>query len=118
MGERVEVGLPSEDEIASLVGSEHDELLLGLERIGRMVEAAKLGVIDHADREGRFLADGHRSTAAWTRAVTNCSPAESRRRARAARALRDLAAFRDALRAGEVGVDQVNEISRLHATTR
>jgi hypothetical protein len=45
MGVGVEVRLPSEGEIASLVGSEHDELLLELERIGRMVEAAKLGVI-------------------------------------------------------------------------
>lgn len=118
MGVLVEVRLPSEDEIASLVGSEHDELLLALERIGRMVEAATLGVIDHADRQARFLNDGHRSTAAWTRAVTNCSPGESRRRARAARALRDLPGFREALRAGAVGVDQVNEIARLHANPR
>jgi Domain of unknown function (DUF222) len=118
MGVQVEVRLPSGGEVALLVGSEHDELLLELERIGRMVEAAKLAVIDHADRQARFLADGHRSTAAWTRAVTNCSPAESRRRARAARALRDLSAFREALGAGEVGVDQVNEIARLHANPR
>jgi hypothetical protein len=54
------VRLPSEEEIASLVGGDHDELLVELERIGRMVQAAKLGVIDHADREDRFLADGHR----------------------------------------------------------
>jgi len=118
MGVQVEVRLPSEDEIASLVGGEHDELLLKLERVGRMVEAAKLGVIDHADRQARFLADGHRSTAAWVRAVTNCSPGESRRRARAARALHDLPAVRDALRAGDVGVDQVHEIARLHANPR
>jgi hypothetical protein len=118
MGVRVEVRLPSEDEIASLIGDELDDLLLELERVGRMVEAARLGVIDHADREARFLADGHRSTAAWIRAVTNCSPVESRRRARAARALRDLSGFRDALRAGDVGVDQVNEVARLHANPR
>lgn len=118
MGVEVAVRLPSEAEIASLVGGEHDDLLLELERIGRMVEAAKLAVIDHADRQARFLNDGHRSTAAWTRAVTNCSPAESRRRARAARALRDLHGFRDALGAGTVGVDQVNEIARLHANPR
>ena len=114
----VGVTLPSEDEIASLVGSDHDELLVELERIDRMVQAAKLGVIDHADREVRFLADGHRSSAAWTRAVTNCSPAESRRRVRAARALRDLPSFRAALREGTVGVDQVNEVARLHANPR
>ena len=63
--------MPSENEIAALADDELDELLLGLERIGRMVEAAKLGVIDHGDRRGRCLADGHRSTAAWVRAVTN-----------------------------------------------
>jgi hypothetical protein len=37
---------------------------------------------------------------------------------RAARALRDLGEFRGALRAGDVGVDQVNEIARLHANPR
>src|SRR3954447_9712079 len=115
---RGEGRLPSEDEIASLVGSEHDVLLLELERVGRMVEAAKLGVIDHAEQRARFLADGHRSTAAWTRAITNCSPAESRRKARAAHALRDLSGLRDALRAGDVRVDQVNEIARLHGNPR
>ena len=118
MGVRVEVRLPSEAEIAALVGGDHDELLVELERIGRMVHAATLDVIDHADREARFLADGHRSSAAWTRAVTNCSPAESRRRVRAARALRDLPSFRDALGEGTVGIDQVNEIARLHANPR
>jgi hypothetical protein len=114
----VGVTLPTEDEIAALVGSEHDDLLVELERIDRMVQAAKLGVIDHADREGRFLADGHRNSAAWTRAVTNCSPGESRKRVRASRALGDLALFRAALREGTVGVDQVNEIARLHANPR
>jgi hypothetical protein len=114
----VEVRLPSADEIASLAGAEHDELLVALERIDRMVQAAKLDVIDHADRVARFAADGHRSTAAWTRAVINCSPAESRRRVRAMRALRDLSGFRAALREGSVGVDQVNEVARLHANPR
>jgi hypothetical protein len=103
--------LPSEEEVASLVGADHDQLLVELERIGRMVQAAKLRVIDHADREARFLADGHRNSAAWTRAVTNCSPAESRKRVRAARALRDLPSIRAALRQGTVGVDQVDEVA-------
>src|SRR5690349_7858742 len=100
MGVGVGVRLPSQDEIAVLSGGELDEVLLDLERLGRMVEAAKLDVIDRADREGRFLADGHRSTAGWVRAVTNCSPATSRRQARAARALRDLAETRAVLWAG------------------
>ena len=73
----VGVTLPTEDEIASLIGSDHDELLVELERIDRMVQAAKLGVIDHADREGRFLADGHRNSAAWTRAVMRRYPTRS-----------------------------------------
>jgi hypothetical protein len=118
MPAQVGVTLPTEDEIAALAGCEHDELLGALERIDRMVQAAKLGVIDHADREARFLADGHRNSAAWTRAVTNCSPGESRKRVRAAHALRDLPSFRTALRNGTVGVDQVNEVARLHANPR
>ena len=114
----VQVRLPSAEEIASRHGSDDDEWLSELERIDRMLQAAKLGVIDHADREARFLADGHRSSAAWTRAVTNCSPADSRRRVRAARALRDLPYFREALQEGSVGVDQVHEVARLHANPR
>ena len=102
MDVRVEVRLPSADEIASLAGVERDELLVALERIDRMVQAAKLDVIDHAERVGRFAADGHRSTAAWTRAVINCSPAESRRRIRAMRALRDLPGFRAALHVARI----------------
>ena len=35
-----------------------------------------------------------------------------------ARALRDLPSFRAALRDGTVGVDQVNEVARLHANPR
>jgi hypothetical protein len=118
MGVMVEVRLPSEEEIASLVGGEHDDVLVELERFGRMLQAAKLGVIDHAERQAQFLADGHRNSAAWTRAVTNCSPGESRKRVRAARAMRDLASFREALREGNVGVDQVDEVARLHANPR
>jgi hypothetical protein len=114
----VEVRLPSDEEIASLVGSDHDDLLVGLERIDRMVQAAKLAVIDHADRAGRFLSDGHRSSAAWTRAVTNCSPATSRKLVRAAHALRDLPSFHAAFQEGTVGVDQLNEVARLHANPR
>jgi hypothetical protein len=114
----VGVTLPTEDEIASLSGREHDELLAELERIGRKVHAAKLDVINHADREARFLSDGHRNSAAWTRAVTNCSPGESRKRVRAAHAIRNLPSVGDALRQGTVGVDQLNEVARLHANPR
>jgi len=112
------VRLPTAEEIAALVGSEHDDLLLELEVMNRKLQSAILGVIDHADREARFLSDGHRNSAAWTRAVTNCSPGESRRRVRAIRALRDLHSFRDALQEGSVGVEQVNEVARLHANPR
>ena len=64
MPAEVGVRLPTEDEIASLAGSELDELLLALERLDRTIQATKLSVIGHADRKARFLADGHRSSAA------------------------------------------------------
>ena len=76
----VQVTLPTE-EIAALAGGDHDDLLVELERIARAVHAATLDVVEHAERTARFLADGHRTTAAWVRAVTNCSPAESQKRA-------------------------------------
>jgi hypothetical protein len=118
MGLAVEVSLPTVDEIGSFVGRQHDDALWELELVRRRVEAAISDVIDHADRSGHFAADGHRNSAAWVRAVTNCSPAESRARIRTVRALRALPATRDALHAGTVGVDQVRELARVHANRR
>src|SRR6188768_207860 len=114
----VQVTLPTEEQIAALAGGEHDDVLVELERIARAVHAATLDVVEHAERTARFLADGHRTTAAWVRAVTNCSPAESRKRVRAAHALRNLPLIRQALHDATIGVDQVNEIARLHANPR
>src|SRR6478609_4292352 len=107
MGLTVDVTLPSAEEIESLVGSDHDEVLLALERVRRRVDASIADVVDHADRHAQYLADGHRNSAGWIRAVTNWSPGESRRRTRVVRALRDLPSFRDHLRDGTVGVEQV-----------
>jgi len=76
----LQVTLPPEEQIAALAGGEHDDVLVELERTAR------------------FLADDHRTTAAWVRAVTNCSPADSRKRVRAAHALRNLPAPRDRIR--------------------
>jgi hypothetical protein len=114
----VTLELPTPDQIESLDGDDHDALLVELERVRRRVEAAIVDVIDRADRNARFLEDDHRNSAAWVRAVTNCSAAESRARVRTVRALRDLPTTRQMLRDAAVGVDQVREISRLHANPR
>lgn len=51
-------------------------------------------------------------------ALTNSSPAETRRRLQTMRALRDLPEAARRLAAGEIGVDQVREIAKLHANPR
>lgn len=117
-GLQIEVRLPTAEEIESIAGRQHDDALFELERVRRRLESAIAAVIDHADRTAHYLDDDHRNVAAWTRAVTNCSPGESRRRAQTARALRVLPSVKTGLADATLGVDQVRELARLNANPR
>jgi hypothetical protein len=112
------ITLLSPGEVAELRDDDLDAALVGMERARRMVEAAIVDLLDEADRRRRYVADGHVSVRGWAQALTNCSRVETMRRSQTMRALRDLESVRAALRAGEVGVDQVRELAKLHANPR
>jgi hypothetical protein len=109
---------PSADEVAALSGADLDRALVAIERARRELEAAYVAVIDRADDTKRYEADGHAGVRGWASALTNVGSVELHRRLQTMRALRDLPAVASALSNGEVGVDQVREIARLHANSR
>jgi hypothetical protein len=114
----VTISLPSADDIAGLDGADLDRLLWELEVARRKLTSAIAGVVGRCDQAGHYLADGHRTVRAWNSAITNTSPAESSRRHKLARSLRDLIVVGDELSAGTVGVDQVVELAFLHSNPR
>ncbi len=94
------------------------DVVRGLEAGARVVRAAQVGLVDEIDRRGLFKADGHRSAKVMVRHTANLSDAEALRRAKAARACRDLPAVAAALRSGRLGPCQVERIARTHANPR
>ena len=109
---------PSADEVAALSGADLDHALVAIERARREVEAAYVAVLDRADRTKRYSADGHAGVRGWASALTNTGSAETHRRLQTMRALRELPDVASALSNGEVGVDQVRQIAKLHANPR
>ena len=112
------VELPLPDELAALSAGGLEQTLVATEQVRRMVEATLLDVIDVADQRGIYADDGHATVRQWVQTLTNCSRTEATRRVQSMRALRDLELLRTRLRAGEVGVDQVRVIAKVHANRR
>jgi hypothetical protein len=110
--------VPTPVEVAGLTGAELDRALLELEIARRKLEAAYLAVLDRADSMKRYVPDGHASVRGWTVALTDTSPGEVQRRLQTMRALRDLPELAESLAAGQVGVDHVREIAKVHANPR
>lgn len=95
-----------------------ERTLVSGEQARRCLEAALLAIMDVAERRGIYAHDGHTSVQAWVRTLTNISPVEAAARARTMRACRDLELVRSRLAAGELGVEQVRVLARLHANPR
>lgn len=112
------IELPSAAEVAALSGADLDHALVAVERARREVEAAYVAVLDRADETRRFEADGHAGVRGWASALTNTGSVELHRRLQTMRSLRDLPEVAEALAAGEVGIEQVREIAKLHANPR
>lgn len=89
-----------------------------VEEVARSVRSCQVGLVAEVDRRGLHKPDGHASAKVMVRQVANLSEAEAARRARSARALRDLPAVAEALAAGRVGACQVERIARTHANPR
>jgi hypothetical protein len=109
---------PTAAAVAELDGADLDRALVELERARRQVEAAYLTVLDRADATGRYALDGHSSVRGWAAALGNVAPAETHRRLQVMRAARDIPAMHAALARGDIGVDQVREIAKVHANPR
>ena len=112
----VEVG--SVEELAGLDGRALIDVLKELEVARRRLEGSIARVVAAAEQNGCFADDGHRSVRGWIMASTNCSLGEALGRARTARMLRQLPECCARLEAGEVGVDQVRALARVHANPR
>ena len=112
----VEVG--SFEELATLDGRALIDVLKELEVERRQLEGSIARVVAAAEYTGCFAEDGHRSVRGWIMASTNCSLGEALGRARTARMLRQLPECRARFDAGEVGVDQVRLLARVHANPR
>lgn len=110
--------LPSVVALAAMSAPDRAAAMAALNHAMRRIEAVTVDLVEVAERAGDHLADGHRSTAAWLTASTNCSPGEARARVQSGRAVRELPSVRAEFRAGRVGVAQVREIARLVANPR
>jgi hypothetical protein len=109
---------PSAAEVAAMSGADLDHALVAIERARREVEAAYVAVLDRAEVTDRFAADAHAGVRGWASALANVGSVELYRRLQTMRAARDLPELAAGLAAGELGVDQVREIARLHANRR
>jgi hypothetical protein len=109
---------PTAAEVAGLSGAELDRALVAIEQARREVEAAYVAVLDRAEATKRYAVDGHAGVRGWASALGNTGRVELHRRLQTMRALRDLPATATALAAGDIGVDQVRGIARLHANPR
>lgn len=107
--------VPTLEELMWLDDAGLERALVDLERVYRVVYSGLVDVLDVADVRRVWQADGHRGVWNWSIALTGISPAEASRRCQLMRALRDLDELRERLRAGEVGVCQAREVTRVHA---
>jgi len=82
------------------------------------MRALQVEVVDRIERRGLHRLDGHRSAKVMVRHVAHLSEPEARRRASAARALRELPEVKAAFSAGRVGACQVDRIARAHSNIR
>lgn len=94
------------------------EVVRRVEASARRLNALQVQLVAEIDRRHLHRADGHRSARAMVGFAANLAPAEAGRRARAARALRDLPEVAAGLAEGRIGRDQVDRIARVHANRR
>jgi hypothetical protein len=89
-----------------------------VEALARSVRSCQVGLVAEIEGRGLHQADGHASAKVMVRHVANLSEAEAARRARSAKALRDLPAVAEAFAAGRIGGCQVERMARTHANPR
>ena len=89
-----------------------------LEALERQLQAGQLALLNELKRSGLHKADGHASTKVMVRFAANLSPAEAKRRDKAARMLERMPLVAAAHAAGTLGGSQVDRIARTFANPR
>jgi len=89
-----------------------------VEAVARRVAAVQVGLVGEIDRRSLHRSDGHSSAKVFVRHAADLSDREAGRRARAARALRNLPLVRERFEAGAIGVDHLQSITHAHANRR
>ena len=89
-----------------------------LERASRKLDALKVAVVDVVDRNGLYAEDGHSSAKTWVAFTCRTSGREARRRVAFAKMFRTLDDTACRYRAGQIGQDQVFELSRAFRNPR
>lgn len=88
------------------------------ERLRRRIDAASIELLDQIDRRGLHRPDGHGTAKIMVRHVGNLSPGEAAARSKAARMLRDLPDVALAHSRGEIGVEHLRLLARVHSNRR
>jgi Domain of unknown function (DUF222) len=105
-------------EIKFLTASEAAELAGQIERASRKLDAIAISLVDVVDRNGLYTQDGHRSANSWCAYTCHTTRAEANRRAELAKMFRTLEETARCYRAGEIGREQVGQMSRAFRNPR
>lgn len=118
--DQIEVGLDAVFGAGLLPHDSRDAITVirDLEHLARRVAAAQVALVDEIDRAAQHRDDGHASAKVMVRHVAHLSDGEAKRRATAAKALRDLPEVTARFRAGRIGPCQVRRIARAHGNKR
>ncbi|MEO6123699.1 MAG: DUF222 domain-containing protein [Ilumatobacteraceae bacterium] len=103
---------------ALMRGVERDASLLHVDQLIRGLTVLRAEMIHVVATSATFTDDAHHTPKAWVEAVLNASPATAANLVRSAALLAEVPMLANAVRAGSVGLDQVDELRRLHANQR
>ena len=92
--------------------------IAAVESAGRRLAAVQAELVRVLDSRAQFAADGHGSAKVMVRHVAKLSGGEAASRAKTAKMLTDLDAVAARFRAGDLGVDQVRVLAKVHANPR
>ena len=106
------------DGFESLSGAERDDTFMDLEREIRAKQAVQALRAFRVGRSASHFDDGHRTAKIWHQRVTNCSGATSAHQLAVGRMLAALPVIAEAALAGDLGADQLRQLSRLYANPR
>ncbi|MCU1386930.1 MAG: hypothetical protein JWL72_268, partial [Ilumatobacteraceae bacterium] len=110
--------LPTLDEFRLMSGYRRDEAYLSVEREIRRYLALQAAMVSDVDSSLSYLDDRHHTPGAWVTAVANCDKRTGNARVRMAKMLAANPVIAAANAAGEIGVSQLAQLSRLYDNPR